>query len=159
LDTETGFPLQTQLIGVDGKAIEQVMFADIVLNKEIQASALLTSYRTENFTWLRQPEEKVPTEIKTRWYSDQLPNGFRAISTHEEKMSGGDEIVTHILLSDGLANVSVFIAANSGEMVAGAARVGGSNSFGLVYGDYEVTVIGEVPGATVKLIATTMRER
>jgi sigma-E factor negative regulatory protein RseB len=159
LDTQTSFPLQTQLIGVDGGAIEQMKFANIILNKEIQASALLTSYRTENFTWLRQPQEQVPMEIETRWFSDQLPDGFRAVSTHEEKMAGSDEVVTHILLSDGLANVSVFIAANSGEMMAGPARVGGSNSFAVVRGDYEITAIGEVPGATVELIAKTMREQ
>jgi sigma-E factor negative regulatory protein RseB len=73
-------------------------------------------------------------------------------------MAGGDELVTHILFSDGLANVSVFIAANSGKLVAGPARVGGSNSFSVEYGDFEITAIGEVPAITVEQIATTMRQ-
>jgi sigma-E factor negative regulatory protein RseB len=156
LDTETSFPLQTQLIS-EGTAIEQVKFADIALNQEIHASALEPSYSTEHFTWLRQPAGHVGTVVETSWASDELPAGFRAVSKHEETMEGGDEIVTHILFSDGLANVSVFIVANSGKLAAGAARVGGSNSYGVENGDFEITAIGEVPAITVEQIATSMR--
>ncbi len=158
LDTETGFPLQTQLIGDDGSAIEQVKFADIVLNQDIHASALAPSYSTEHFTWLRQPSSHAGTSIETRWSSDALPAGFRAVSTHEESLPDEDEMVTHILFSDGLANVSVFIAANSGQIAAGPARVGGSNSYSVELGEFEVTAIGEVPAVTVEQIATTMRQ-
>ena len=38
LDTETSFPLQTQLIDDNGTAIEELKFAKISLNKEIHAS-------------------------------------------------------------------------------------------------------------------------
>ncbi|MDH5500951.1 MAG: MucB/RseB C-terminal domain-containing protein [Gammaproteobacteria bacterium] len=156
LDTETGFPLQTQLIN-EGVAIEQVKFAEIALNHDIHASALEPSYSTEGFTWLQQTSGHAGTAIETSWASDELPAGFKAVSTHEEVMSGSDEVVTHILFSDGLANVSVFIAASSGELAAGPAQVGGSNSFSVVRGEFEITAIGEVPAITVKQIATTMR--
>jgi sigma-E factor negative regulatory protein RseB len=73
-------------------------------------------------------------------------------------MAGSDEMVTHIMFSDGLANVSVFVAAKSGELAVGAARVGGSNSFSVELGDHEITAIGEVPAMTVEQIATTMRQ-
>jgi len=157
LDSETSFPLQTQLIH-NGATIEQVKFAEISLNQQIQASALEPSYSTEHFTWHRRSSGHVGTRIETTWSSDELPGGFRAVSTHEETMSGSDEVVTHILFSDGLANVSVFIAANSGELVSGPAQVGGSNSFSVELGDYEITAIGEVPAMTVEQIATTMQQ-
>lgn len=73
-------------------------------------------------------------------------------------MAGSGEVVTHILFSDGLANVSVFIAANSGELISGPAQVGGSNSFCVERGDFEITAIGEVPAMTVERIATTMQQ-
>jgi len=157
LDTETSFPLQTQLIS-EGIAIEQVKFADIMLNHEIHASALEPSYSTENFTWLRQPSGHQGTVVETSWISDELPIGFRAVSTHEETMQDSEEVVTHILFSDGLANVSVFITANSGKQALGSARVGGSNSYGIELGDFEITAIGEVPAMTVEQIATSMRQ-
>jgi sigma-E factor negative regulatory protein RseB len=159
LDTETSFPLQTQLIDDNGTAIEELKFAKITLNKEIQASALTSSFSIENFTWVTQSSGHSAAEIETSWTSDELPAGFRAISTHEEPMRGSEKMVTHILYSDGLANVSVFIAASSGKMLIGAARVGGSNSYSIKIDEHEITAIGEVPAMTVEHIATTMRQR
>lgn len=159
LDTETSFPLRTQLIDDDGTAIEEVKFADITFIKEIQASALTPSFSIENFTWLTQTAGHSATEIETNWTSDELPAGFRAVATHEELMQGSDERVIHILYSDGLANVSVFIVASDGNMLAGAARLGGSNSYSIEIGGHEITAIGEVPALTVETIATTMRRR
>ena len=159
LDTETNFPLRTQLIDDNGTAIEEVKFADISFNNEIQADALLPSFSIENFTWLTQTAGHSATEIETSWTSDELPAGFRAVATHEELMQGSDEMVTHILYSDGLANVSVFIAASRGNMLTGAARLGGSNSYSIEIDAHEITAIGEVPALTVEHIATTMRRR
>ncbi len=158
LDKVTSFPLQTQLIE-DGTAIEEVKFAEITISEEIHASALATSYSTENFTWLTQTTGHSAAEIETSWTSSELPAGFRAVSTHEEQMQGSDAMVTHILYSDGLANVSVFITARTGKMFAGAARVGGSNSYSIEIDEHEITAIGEVPAMTVEHIATTMRRR
>ena len=72
LDVETAFPLQTQLIGEDGSAIEQVKFADISLNKDIHASALAPSVSTDNFRWFTQPSRHVSESIQTEWRSDDL---------------------------------------------------------------------------------------
>lgn len=159
LDTETGFPLQTQLIGGDGSAIEQVKFAEIRLNEEILASSLAPSYSTENFRWFNQKGRHVTRSVESDWASNDLPRGFRAISTHEEKMPGSERFVTHILYSDGLANVSVFIAQNDDGNSQGPSSVGGSNSFSAVMDEYHVTAVGEVPAMTVEQIATTMRPR
>jgi sigma-E factor negative regulatory protein RseB len=159
LDTETGFPLKTQLISDDGSAIEQIKFADISLNKEIDASALAPSYSTENFRWYNQSARHVTRVVETDWSSDNLPQGFRAISTHEEKMPGSEAFVTHILYSDGLANVSVFIAGLEEGNSEGPSNVGGSKSYSAVVGDHHVTAVGEVPAMTVEQIATTMSSR
>ena len=156
LDTETAFPLQTQLIGDDGTPLEQVKFADISLNKEIHASALAPSYSTENYRWLTQPARHVNHELETTWSSGDLPQGFRAVATHGEKMSGSDEIVTHIVYSDGLASVSVFVAPQGSAISEGPSRVGGSNSYSVIIDGHRVTAVGEVPAMTVKQIAATM---
>ena len=159
LDTETAFPLQTQLIDVNGDAIEQVKFADISLNKEIQASALAPSYSTESFRWLTQPARHVSHELETSWASSDIPQGFRAVSTHGEILPGNDAVVTHILFSDGLANVSVFIAPQGSAVTEGPSRVGGSNSYSVIRDGHRVTAVGEVPAMTVEQIATTMMRR
>ena len=75
-------------------------------------------------------------------YKNELPDG---------------DTVTHIMFSDGLADVSVFIAPASGELAEGASTIGGSNSYSATVDGHEVTAIGEVPAATVRQIATSMR--
>ena len=74
-------------------------------------------------------------------------------------MPGSDDITTHIVYSDGLANVSVFVARSDENDVTGAQNVGGSNSFSTLIDDHRVTAVGEVPAVTVEQIATTMTLR
>lgn len=159
LDVGTGFPLQTQLIGEDGDALKQVKFADISLGGNVDASALEPSYSTENFRWFNQPQRQVTQVVESDWQSDALPTGFKTVSAQQEKLPGSDEAVTHILYSDGLAIVSVFIAAHAGKNVAERSRVGASNSYSTVFDEFRITAVGEVPAITVEQIANSMRPR
>jgi len=157
LDTDTGFPLQTRLMSDDGEAIEQVKFADITLDKNIDASALAPSISTENFRWFTQPQREIKHTVDSPWQSDNLPPGFRVVSTHEEELPGRESPVIHILYSDGLANVSVFVELSQGNKIARRSRVGASNSFSVETEGFQVTAVGEVPAATVEQIATSMQ--
>ncbi len=159
LDVETAFPLQTQLIRDDGAMLEQVKFAEISLNEELQPGALAPSYSTEDFRWFNQSRRHVSRNVETDWVCEELPLGFRAVSVHEEEMDGREAMVTHILYSDGLASVSVFIAAAGRDDARGASSVGSSNAFSVVVGDHHVTAVGQVPAETVVQIASTMRRR
>lgn len=157
LDTETGFPLQTKLMDAEGEPIEQVKFAAISLDEEIHANALAPSMSIENFRWFTQPKRTINHNVASPWRSDELPAGFRAISTHEENLPGRDANVIHILYSDGLANVSVFIEPASDKKIAKRSRVGASNSYSLEIDGFQVTAVGEVPAATVEKIASSMQ--
>lgn len=157
LDIETGFPLQTKLMSNDGATIEQVQFADISLDQEIHASALAPSTSIENFRWFTQPQREINHVVDSPWNSDLLPAGFRVISTHGVNLPGRDVPVIHILYSDGLANVSVFIEPANDKKFARRSRVGASNSYSVENGGYQVTAVGEVPAATVEKIATSMQ--
>jgi len=157
LDIVTGFPLQTTLIDDAGDTIEQVKFADISLDEEIHASALAPSISTENFRWITQPRRTITAAVESTWNAANLPNGFRVVSIHEEKLSGRAVPVMHILYSDGLANVSVFIEPANSNKIARRSRVGASNSFSVETDGYQITAVGEVPAATVEQIATSMQ--
>lgn len=159
LDTATGFPLQTKLVGHDGNAIEQVKFADINLDKEIHASALAPSISTEDFRWFTQPRRAIRQAVESPWSSDDLPPGFQVVSTHEEELPDGESRVMHILYSDGLANVSVFIEPAKGKRIGRRSRVGASNTFSTEFDGYQITAVGEVPATTVERIATSMRPK
>ena len=157
LDIETGFPLQTSLTRDNGEAIEQVKFAEITLDQEIHASALAPSTSIENFRWFTQPQRKINHTVDSPWNSVELPSGFRVMSTHEEELPGRDVPVIHILYSDGLANVSVFVEPAKDKKFARRSSVGASNSYSVENAGYQVTAVGEVPAATVEKIAASMQ--
>lgn len=64
-------------------------------------------------------------------------------------------VLLHMVYSDGLASVSVFIEKNRGGQnhLQGASSMGSVNAYGDSLGDYFVTVVGEVPANTVRAMA------
>ena len=148
---------EDRVMGQEGDAIEQVKFADIRLNAEIHDNALAPSINIDSFRWFTQPKRQIRHSVDSSWSSDDLPPGFRVVSTHEETLAGRDATVTHILFSDGLANVSVFIEPAGDRKIAQRSSVGSSNSFSVEHEGYQVTAVGDVPAPTVEKIASSMR--
>jgi sigma-E factor negative regulatory protein RseB len=159
LDTASGFPLQTEIRNIDGELIEEVKFAEIVFTDNIADDAFAASVDLDGFTWYREANRYDAVAIETDWSCDDLPAGFRAISTTTETSSLDGSETTHIVFSDGIANVSVFIEPPNGDEREGWAMLGASNSFSAMVGDFQVTAVGEVPGVTVQRIASSMRRR
>lgn len=158
LDDELSFPLKTELVNVDGEVIEQIKFADIRFGRNVSSDILAPSINIESFTWYTEPSRYEVVAVETAWFSEDLPPGFQTLSAKTEQSADADESVTHIIYSDGLANVSVFIAENSDKDSAGPSRVGTSNSYSLKQGEFHVTAVGKVPLATVRRIATSMSQ-
>jgi len=157
LDQETGFPLRTELVAGDGALIEQLKFADIRLNSTIPQSALLPSFDLNGFTWYEEPARTEVVDVESEWLSEDVPAGFRLVSMTREMSSEDQSSVIHIMYSDGIAMVSVFVAAMRDGSVVERSAVGASNSFSIERDNYLITAEGEVPPATVKLLASSMR--
>jgi len=161
LDTETGFPLRTELVGGDGALLEQLKFADVKLNPDISGDALEPSFDLQEFTWYPEPVEADAEEIDAPWVCDDLPRGFRQVSATSERVPDAASPLIHLMYSDGIANVSVFIAEQGdGRETRPQGVLGGpSNSHSVESGQHMITAIGEVPPATVRRIAVSMRPR
>jgi sigma-E factor negative regulatory protein RseB len=157
LDHETGFPLQTKLVDNNGVAIEQVKFADINLSQDIRTNQLKPSTDIGDFRWFSQTKAVSKVETESDWVSSDLPPGFRVTSTHIEQVQGNEEPVIHMMISDGLANVSVFIEPRGSDDRTLNAQAGAANSFSVLQGNYRVTAVGEVPSATAEHIARSMQ--
>ena len=159
LDIKTGFPLQTKLIDGDGVEIQQVKFVDITLGEKIHASALRSSTNIDDFRWFAQPRETIKTVTESDWVSGNLPPGFRLMSTHADETAVKNGSLAHMMFSDGLANVSVFIEPHAGDTVARRAHVGASNSYSITIGEFRATAVGEVPAVTAEQIARSMQPK
>jgi sigma-E factor negative regulatory protein RseB len=67
--------------------------------------------------------------------------------------------VAHIVYSDGLVAVSVFVEPASGVHPVGLLQQGGVNVFVRDADGYVVTALGEAPAATIRQIANSVSRR
>jgi sigma-E factor negative regulatory protein RseB len=82
-----------------------------------------------------------------------------------QTLPGSTDPVDHLVFTDGLASVSVFVevrpqqpSASPGEApVDESANVGSSSAFSTVIDGHKVTAVGEVPPATVRFIANSVQ--
>jgi sigma-E factor negative regulatory protein RseB len=95
------------------------------------------------------------------WLLKSLPAGYRKV-TEMKRNVGASVDVGHIVLSDGLAAVSVFIEAvgeKGAQAPLGLSRQGVVNVYTRKLDTYLVTVVGEVPAESVRLIAQNVEYR
>ena len=158
LDQETAMPLKSQLVNERGDIVEQIIFTEINLTDPIPESALAATIDTTGFTMLRAPDNAAPVDTLIPWRAASVPGGFRLSIATQSVIAGSDYPVEHLVYSDGLATVSVFIedpntAADVGE---GLSHVGSTNAFSLTLRGRKVTAVGEVPSQTVRTIASSL---
>jgi sigma-E factor negative regulatory protein RseB len=164
IDDSTAMPLKTQLCDTDGRVIEQLVFASLTMEARIPDSRFRPELSTEGFQWLRNdaaPLAVAPASAAA-WSALKLPPGFRMMMRGPQTLPGSAAPVDHLVFSDGLASVSVFVetraAGDPGEVAeVRSARVGSSSAFSTVVNGYKITAVGEVPPATVRYIATQVR--
>ncbi len=165
IDDSTAMPLKTQLCDAQGKVIEQIVFASLEIRQRIPDSAFLPHLSTTGFQWLRNdsaPLEETVTPSGTVWNAEHLPPGFHIALRAAQTMPGRPGPVDHLVFTDGLASVSVFVEAHV-ETIQGrvpvteSAHVGSSYAFSTVVDGHKVTALGEVPPATVRFIADSVK--
>jgi sigma-E factor negative regulatory protein RseB len=173
LDQETALPLKSQLCDRSGRVIEQIVFSDLSTPASIDAALLKSSIPTAGFQWIRQEMrvQRLPRDDANvgAWVVANPPQGFRLTVTRMQNI-GDAGPVRHLVLSDGLASVSVFIepahakqeasVANATAVPHGApelSRVGSALAYSTEAHDHRITAVGEVPANTLRAIATSVQ--
>ncbi|HNR23135.1 MAG TPA: MucB/RseB C-terminal domain-containing protein [Steroidobacteraceae bacterium] len=162
IDEATTMPLKTQLCDARGRVIEQIQFANLSLPREIADSEFEPQVDTAGFKWLRQDAQDprlAQSGSSVVWRAMRLPPGFRMTLRSAQSMPGAAGPVEHLVFSDGLASVSVFVesTAPGKAPMSGPARVGSSSAFSTTVSGHQVTAVGEVPPETVRVIASSLQ--
>lgn len=156
IDEETRMPVRTDLCDAQGNVLEQVLFTSLQIGGSLPDSAFRPSVNAQGFEWLRQNRTPARGVDSLPWRLVKLPPGFRLNSAAQQQLPGVPKPVMHLVLSDGLASVSVFI---EGPVPArpqtseGQGRVGSAFAYSTVVNGHQVTAVGEVPPQTVQYIA------
>ena len=76
-------------------------------------------------------------------------------------MAGSGRAVEHLVYTDGVASVSVFVedVGSSKEDLKGPAQIGAANAFTALVDGHQITAVGEVPTDTVRMIARSMERQ
>lgn len=157
LDDETAMPLKSQLCDREGNVIEQILFAELNFRDRIPADSLKPSISGEGFRWIRQDAQpQLAAGQVAGWGVIRLPAGFRLTAWRIQLIAGSSVPVQHLVYSDGLASVSVFIEPSDprAQPMKGLAKVGAAFAFSRAMDGHQVTAVGEVPPVTLEAIAS-----
>src|SRR5580704_15422429 len=173
LDEKTAMPLKTQLCDSRGQVIEQIFFARLEMPDNIPDSDLAPTVHTDGMRWVRQgPAVDNASAALAAYRASQLPPGFRLTVQGAQTLGDASAPASHLVYSDGLATVSVFVEeqgssdssvpaaaadAQAQAPMQGLARVGSGYAFSTVVQGHQVTAVGEVPAQTVEFIAHSVK--
>lgn len=156
VNVRNGLLMRSDLVDDQGGLVEQIQFTDIQLVKPVSRERLQPSVDTRQFTWYRHDQVAPVKEVPRHdWVLRNLPDGFSVAEHHTRVMPQSRAVVRHIVVSDGMASVSVYIqrADESSKRRLGNQRIGGLNVHTMLHNGYQLTVMGDAPLQTVRRIA------
>lgn len=159
LGREDHLLLRSDLIGPDGAALERMFFTRVVMRQSLPAHRFDPDIDPAAYAEHYTTGEGAGTLVSAQWVPDEVPPGFEAVSHRFLTIPGDGASVQHSVYSDGLASVSVFVEPAAGEsaVLDGLTDLGAVHAFGHRVGDHQVTVVGELPPASVRAIARSVR--
>jgi sigma-E factor negative regulatory protein RseB len=144
VDQATGLLLKSILYDESKHVIEQYLFTQIHIDNKKE------KYNEEHYSSIEIFVDglKESNNLHSVWYFDKLPKGFKVLYQKPGKS------LHHLLLTDGLASVSVFIEPLKKEKkpVQGFTRVGATCVVGSLLDNHQLAIIGEVPVITIEKI-------
>ena len=162
-DQGSGLLLRADVIGERSEVLESSAFSDVAIDVKPQPESVLQPMRKLDGYRVVRPV-LTPTRLEAEgWTMRQSAPGFRQVSCVKRPMEGAGAVdkaatrpqVLQSIFSDGLTYVSVFIEPfdphrHTRPMLA---SVGPTQTLMQQQGDWWVTVVGDVPPATLRVFA------
>jgi sigma-E factor negative regulatory protein RseB len=161
-EKNTGLLLRADVLDGNGGVVETSAFSEVSLGVRSQADAVLAQMKKLD-GWKVVKPAMTPTRLEDEGWSLQpgVP-GFRMLSCVKRPLGepGGAQVLQSIW-SDGLTHVSVFIEPYDAKRHARemSTRVGATQTLMRQRGDAWITVVGDVPAATLKKFTAGLERR
>jgi sigma-E factor negative regulatory protein RseB len=153
-DTENDLLLKAQTLSNAYTVVEQVAFTALRMGSDVDPRQLESRWSTKDWKVLQGTMK--PVDLAAQGWRIPFPAGFLPVSQVARTMAHGDA-VSQLVLSDGLAAISVFIEPydkkRNRHQPHGAYRRGPINVYGMRVADFWMTVLGEVPSPTLEQLA------
>ncbi len=156
VDDATGLLLKLQTLDAEGDVLEQAVFSELVIGEPVAPEAFESSFNWRNWQHVKGGEN---ADLSATGWQIDAPAGFVPVSEMRRKLKGRAK-VHQMVLTDGLAAISVFIEPLAGELderTASLAGYGATSIYRGALGEHWLTVLGEVPPHTVKAVADAVQ--
>ena len=159
IDQATGLLLKAGMLNDKNEVIGQFAFTQVEIGGQIDKESLKPKIAGKKV--LLSSEPAIATELQQSdlsWVVKQLPPGFNQVTVRKRMMPGKGVPVKHLVFSDGLATVSVFIEPVAAVIkpMQNVVRQGAVHVYTRTVAEHQITVLGEVPAITVMQIANSV---
>ena len=171
IDQETKMLLRSMLLDGPDMAVEQVLFTSIEYPEKVDLARFDVDTKEEYISWIEpktaqavnslSAQQNYKTNAVDRVGFLRLPDGYEEVSETYRPMPIDDGPISHVMVSDGMASVSVYVehvkAPEQDKSALGLSKMGAMNAYGLSLDNAFVTVVGEEPASTVMAIAEAVQ--
>ncbi|MDK9704952.1 MAG: MucB/RseB C-terminal domain-containing protein [Sulfuritalea sp.] len=159
MDAASGLLLKANLIGERGETLESFAFTQVAIGGPLEKEALKPRFDAERVRVQQVRATEVKPDDMDWSFRTTLP-GFRRVATMKRQSAPGNPESLHVVFSDGLASISVFIEPGglSGEAQA-VSTAGPVNVYRRQVGEHRLVVMGEVPALAVKRLGDGIERR
>jgi sigma-E factor negative regulatory protein RseB len=153
-DSASGLLLKASSLNEKNEVVDQFFFTQASIGGNIDHEQLKSKYAVKQPASLQARE----AQVDPGWVVKSPPAGFKKIMALKRAFPGKKFPSNHLVFSDQLAAVSIFIEPLAGIVrpVSGLSSQGAINVYTRPVGEYQVTVLGEVPAATVTQIGNSV---
>jgi len=159
LETQSGLLLKWELTGLEGEILAKLVFTELKMGSQVDPDEL-QSGNVKKASASSKPvgsHKGTTSKSPASWKAENLPPGFR-LASHRRALTGNQPTYEHLVYSDGIAAVSVYIepAEETTALDMGLSQWGTTHAFIRAIDGNVVTVLGDVPAATVKRIGNSI---
>jgi sigma-E factor negative regulatory protein RseB len=156
-DTKSGLLLRVRILNERGELVEQVAFTDLQVGARISKHHLRSSFASRSQDWrVEVVQGQAAVVADTGWICREPPQGFVKVREGLRVLGARSPQVAHLLFSDGIATISVFIEPGAPAESLGLSQQGAVNVYRRQMQDVIVTALGQSPPGALKAIADSM---
>ena len=164
-EQKKGMVVKLQTLDTDGKVLEQAAFSELQLDAPVKMNKLLHMMGKTDGYKLEQPILVKTTASAEGWVLKAPVAGFKPLSCYKRPVAASGSSAQgeplQWIFSDGLASVSIFVEPLDRQRHdrESSMSMGATQTISRQLGAYWLTVVGEVPMATLQLFASSLERK
>lgn len=153
-EVQSGLLLKSHMVDERGELVEQFAFSEVSIGGEIDQQHLKSRFSPQADWHIVHAQGSRLPRTQLGWSLTTPLPGYTLVSVMRRQIGRERGEVVHMVFSDGLATISVFIEPFEGETVAPAAQASGAiKLYKRTYKGHLITALGEVPPRALQRLA------